>query len=75
MVFHVLIVFALVFGWSQVSAAEVSPVEISIPAMLNVAENDSNVRVCATLSLRTGVHILTSIWHLTVMTQVCVYNS
>ena len=57
MVFHVLIVFALVFVWSQVSAAEVSPVEISIPAVLNVAENDSNVRVCATLSLRTAVHI------------------
>lgn len=55
MEFHHL-VLALVFGWSQVSA-EVSPVEISIPPVLNVAENDSNVQVCATLSLRTEVNI------------------
>ena len=51
MVFHVLIVFALVFGWSPVSAAEVSPVEISIPAMLNVAENYNTVQLCATLQV------------------------
>ena len=51
MVFHVLIVFLLVFGWSPVSAAEVSPVEISIPAVLNVAENYSNVQLCTTLQV------------------------
>ena len=51
MVFHVLIVFALVFGWSPVSAAEVSPVEISIPAMLNVAENYNTVQLCTTLQV------------------------
>ena len=33
-----------------------SPVEISIPPVLNLAEDDSNV-LCATLSLRTKVNI------------------
>lgn len=52
MVFHQL-VLALLLGWSQVSA-EMSPVEVSIPPVLNVVENGT---LCATLSLRTKVNI------------------
>ena len=54
--FHQL-VLALVLLWSQVTAEMyMSPVEISIPPVLNLAEDDSNV-LCASLSLRTKVNI------------------
>ena len=52
--FHQL-VLALVLLWSQVTAEMyMSPVEISIPPVLNLTDDDV---LCATLSLRTKVNI------------------